>query len=246
MKVTSRILSVVFAAALYVGLSVPVATVFALAAVSTSHAAVVSNIEVRGNHRVDSATIRNYLSIKPGKPFSSGDIDAAVKRLFSTGLFSDVQINQAGGTLIIQVSEYATVNQVIVISGQTGEMVPLYCTAHGKALLTDMEEPELRRLFGQAALRRHTKQTLRSIGELAEDCAQARARGFATDDSELQEGVRCVAAPIRAHDGTVIGSIGISAPSLRFPKERYKNCGAEVADTAGRITAELAAQITAS
>jgi outer membrane protein insertion porin family len=118
MKVTSRILSAVMAAALYVGLSVPVATVFGLVAVSASHAAVVSNIEVRGNHRVDSATIRNYLSIKPGKPFSSGDIDAAVKRLFSTGLFSDVQINQAGGTLIIQVSEYATVNQVIFVGNK--------------------------------------------------------------------------------------------------------------------------------
>lgn len=118
MKVTSRILSVVLAAALYVGLSVPVATVFGLAAVSVSHAAVVSNIEVRGNHRVDSATIRNYLSIKPGKQFSSGDIDAATKRLFSTGLFSDVQINQVGGTLVIQVSEYATVNQVIFVGNK--------------------------------------------------------------------------------------------------------------------------------
>jgi IclR family transcriptional regulator, acetate operon repressor len=142
--------------------------------------------------------------------------------------------------------DHATVNQVIVVSGQTGEMVPLYCTAHGKALLMDMEEAELRRLFGQAALRRHTKQTVHSIAELAEDCAQARARGFASDDSEFQEGVRCVAAPIRAHDGTVIGSIGISSPSQRFPKERYKSCGVEVADIAGRISSELAARITVS
>jgi outer membrane protein insertion porin family len=118
MKVTSRILSAVFAAALYAGLSVPVAAVFGLAAVSVSQAAVVSNIDVRGNHRVDSATIRNYLSIKPGKSFSSGDIDAAVKRLFSTGLFSDVQINQVGSTLVIQVSEYSTVNQVIFVGNK--------------------------------------------------------------------------------------------------------------------------------
>ncbi|MDN5926289.1 MAG: outer membrane protein assembly factor BamA [Hyphomicrobiales bacterium] len=118
MKVTSRILSAVMAAALYAGLSVPVATVFGLAAVSVAQAAVVSNIEVRGNHRVDSATIRNYISARPGKPFSSSDIDAAVKRLFSTGLFSDVQINQVGGTLVIQVSEYSSVNQVIFVGNK--------------------------------------------------------------------------------------------------------------------------------
>jgi outer membrane protein insertion porin family len=118
MKVTSRILGAVVAAALYAGLGVPAAMVVELAAVSASHAAVVSRIEVRGNHRVDSDTIRNYLSIKPGKSFSSGDIDAAVKRLFSTGLFSDVQINQVGGTLVIQVAEYATVNQVIFVGNK--------------------------------------------------------------------------------------------------------------------------------
>jgi outer membrane protein insertion porin family len=118
MKVTSRILGAVMAAALYAGLSVPAAMVVELAAVSASHAAVVSRIEVRGNHRVDSDTIRNYLSIKPGKSFSSGDIDAAVKRLFSTGLFSDVQINQVGSTLVIQVAEYATVNQVIFVGNK--------------------------------------------------------------------------------------------------------------------------------
>jgi outer membrane protein insertion porin family len=41
-----------------------------------------------------------------------------VKRLFSTGLFSDVQINQVGSSLVIKVSEYATVNQVIFVGNK--------------------------------------------------------------------------------------------------------------------------------
>ncbi|RTM00119.1 MAG: outer membrane protein assembly factor BamA, partial [Hyphomicrobiales bacterium] len=49
----------------------------------------------------------------PGKPFSSSDIDDAVKALFGTGLFSDVQINQVGSTLVVKVSEYKVVNQVL-------------------------------------------------------------------------------------------------------------------------------------
>jgi outer membrane protein insertion porin family len=118
MKVTSRILSVVLAAALYVGLGVSGAAVLGMAGVSAAHAAMVSNIEVRGNKRVDAATIRNYLSIRPGKSFDSSDIDAATKRLFSTGLFSDVRISQAGGTLVIQVAEYPTVNQVIFVGNK--------------------------------------------------------------------------------------------------------------------------------
>ncbi|MGN6465488.1 MAG: outer membrane protein assembly factor BamA [Rhizobiaceae bacterium] len=118
MKVTSRILSAAAAAALYVGLAISGAGVLELTAVPAAHAAVASSIEVRGNKRVESDTIRNYLSIRPGKPYDSGDIDAAVKRLFSTGLFSDVRINQVGGTLVIQVSEYPVVNQVIFVGNK--------------------------------------------------------------------------------------------------------------------------------
>lgn len=140
--------------------------------------------------------------------------------------------------------DHATVNQVIMVSGQTGEMVPLYCTAHGKALLTDLDEPALRAVLGRAPLRKHSKQTIVGLSQLAEACVQIRAQGFATDDGEYLEGVRCVAAPIRGHDGAVLGSLGISAPTLRFPKERFKACGVQVADIARRISAELAADTT--
>lgn len=82
-------------------------------AVSAAEAAVVSRIEVRGNQRVDAETVRNYIAIKPGRQFSATDIDEAVKALFGTGLFSDVRVNQVGSSLVVQVSEYQVVNQVI-------------------------------------------------------------------------------------------------------------------------------------
>ncbi len=44
--------------------------------------------------------------------------------------------------------DHVATNQVIAISGQTGELVPLYCTSHGKALLADFDEAGLRALFG--------------------------------------------------------------------------------------------------
>jgi outer membrane protein insertion porin family len=84
-----------------------------LASVSAAQAAVVSRIDVSGNERVDSETIRNYIGIRPGVSFGSSAIDDAVKRLFATGLFSEVQINQRGSTLVVVVAEYQIVNQVI-------------------------------------------------------------------------------------------------------------------------------------
>jgi IclR family acetate operon transcriptional repressor len=135
--------------------------------------------------------------------------------------------------------DHAAVTHVIAVSGQTSEMVPLHCTAHGKALLADCELADLRTIFGSGQLRNYTKQTTRTLAQLAETCAQIRAQGYATDDGEFQQGVRCAAAPIRAHDGMVIGSIGISAPVLRFPKEQYRTVGLQVKEAADRISAEL-------
>ncbi|MCC2690314.1 MAG: bamA, partial [Rhizobiaceae bacterium] len=113
MKAVSSLLNAASAAALSAALMAPGAVAVQLASVSMAQAAVISSISVQGNQRVDAATIRGYLTIKPGVSFSSADIDESVKQLFGTGLFSDVRINQAGGTLVVQVSEYQVVNQVL-------------------------------------------------------------------------------------------------------------------------------------
>ena len=113
MKAVSKFMSAASAAALSAALVVPSALAVQFAVVSTAEAAVVSRIDVRGNSRVDADTVRNNIRIKPGKSFSSADIDDAVKALFATGLFSDVQINQVGSTLVVTVSEYQVVNQVL-------------------------------------------------------------------------------------------------------------------------------------
>ena len=132
--------------------------------------------------------------------------------------------------------DHAAINQVISVSGQTGELVPLYCTAHGKALLSDLTAHALENLFGPEPLHRYTTQTVIAINDLAAICSQIKAQGFATDDAEFQEGMRCVAAPIRDEEGVVVGSIGISAPLARFPEERYLVAAKQVCDIAREIS----------
>ncbi|HVW86403.1 MAG TPA: IclR family transcriptional regulator [Bryobacteraceae bacterium] len=135
--------------------------------------------------------------------------------------------------------DHAATSHVIAISGQTGELVPLYCTSHGKALLADFDETGLKQLLGSKPLIQYTKNTLKTIPELAKACREIRARGFASDDSEFIEGVRCVAAPIRDKEGAVIASIGISAPSTRFPAERQPELVSHVTEIAGQISSAM-------
>jgi outer membrane protein insertion porin family len=95
------------------------AAVFLLAAVCAggvlappAQAAVVSTILVEGNQRVDDETVKAYLLVQPGRSFSAQDVDESLKALFETGLFSDVQINQSGGALVVTVVENPIINEV--------------------------------------------------------------------------------------------------------------------------------------
>jgi outer membrane protein insertion porin family len=113
MKAVSHLLGAASAIALSTAIAVPGAIVVQFASVQVAEAAVVNRIEVRGNQRVEADTIRRQIGIAPGQSFSIADIDEAVKRLFGTGLFSDVRINQQGSTLVVEVSENKIVNQVL-------------------------------------------------------------------------------------------------------------------------------------
>lgn len=73
---------------------------------------VVRSITVNGNARVEAETIRSYVTIKPGQSFSAADIDESIKALFSTGLFSDVQITRGGGALIVTVVENPVITRI--------------------------------------------------------------------------------------------------------------------------------------
>jgi len=135
--------------------------------------------------------------------------------------------------------DHADANHMIAVAGQTGELAPLHCTAHGKALLADFSERELKTLLGLRPLHTYTRKTLTSVKDLSRVCAQIRRNGFAIDDAEYAEELRCVAAPIRSADGVIVGSIGISAPLNRLSKEQCRAYGEKVSKIARQIGAML-------
>jgi DNA-binding IclR family transcriptional regulator len=145
------------------------------------------------------------------------------------------------GRQALFVDHHVPTGQVLTVSGQTGELVPIHATAHGKALLADFTATDLAELFGRAALPGYTKRTILTLGDLSKIAAKIADRGFATDDGEFVNGLRCVAAPIRDREGHVVASIGISAPSTRFPKSQYRSSGELVARYARAVATSLSA-----
>ena len=105
------------------------------------------------------------------------------------------------GRQVFFIDHHACGDQGVIVAGQTGKLMPLHCTAHGKALLADFGLAELKALYGTTPLERYTVRTSVTLPELAEVCSSVRAKGFSADDGEYLEDVRCVAAPVR--DGAV-------------------------------------------
>jgi IclR family transcriptional regulator, acetate operon repressor len=144
------------------------------------------------------------------------------------------------GLEVFFIDHHVPAGQVVSVAGQTGEFSPLHCTAHGKALLADCDLRGLRELLGQAPLRAYTRTTVKSVTRLARICAQARVDGFAQDDGEYIDEVRCVAAPIRDAQGEILASVGVSSPVTRLHAKAMARAAAEVKKTAHAISSSLA------
>ena len=157
-----------------------------------------------------------------------------------TGETAHLSVREGNRTLFID--HQASMNQLISVTGQTGEFAPLYCTAHGKALLADMDATELKAVLGPTPLRAYTPRTIVSLNKLAKACAEIKTKGYVIDDVEFQPEVRCVAAPIRDKDQTIVASIGISAPVTRFSQARCRSAGQQIGATAAEISAMLSAE----
>ena len=71
-----------------------------------------SSIDVVGNLRIESSTIRSYAGISAAQSLTAADLNAAYQSIASSGLFEEVEIVPNGARLVIKVKEFPTINRV--------------------------------------------------------------------------------------------------------------------------------------
>jgi outer membrane protein insertion porin family len=69
-------------------------------------------IKVVGNERIEEGTILSYMLVQPGDSFSGDRVDRSLRTLYSTGLFTDVNLRRDGSTLVVHVLENPLVNNI--------------------------------------------------------------------------------------------------------------------------------------
>ena len=95
-----------------------------------------------------------------------------------------------------------------------GEIFPLYCTANGKAHLSDLDAAAIERLIGTHYEAR-TPKTLTRIDELLADLQAARKTGVAYDREEHTLGICAVGVALQDPLGNTV-AISVPVPSQRF------------------------------
>ena len=74
---------------------------------------VIQRIDVQGAQRLETDTILSYIRLRPGQPYTETAADQALKDLYATELFADVQIRNEAGLVTIQVKENPVINRII-------------------------------------------------------------------------------------------------------------------------------------
>lgn len=123
----------------------------------------------------------------------------------------------------------------ITIETEIGASPIIHATATGKALLCCEEWAVVEHLLN-APLLKFTPNTIDSPSRYKKELAEVRELGFAVDNEELTNDVRCAAAPIFDVTGAVIACVGMSGPSSRIDIERLSVMGRLVSDAAREIT----------
>ena len=121
-----------------------------------------------------------------------------------------------------------------------GARMPAHCTAVGKVLIAHLSEEKLDEIVNNNILTRKTANTITNPDRLMEHLELVRTRGYALDNEENEEGIRCVAAPIQNETGQVVAAISISVPTIRTAKERLETTlKDQVTETALKISRRL-------
>ena len=132
--------------------------------------------------------------------------------------------------------------RTVVMASRVGQHLPQHCSALGKAYLSALPVDERRAVVGRLELERRTSRTLTDPEALLADLELSAKRGFAMDNLENEDGVRCVGAAIVDDRGKPVAALSISAPASRFAMPTARAAGSRCTETAARISAALGAR----
>jgi len=114
-----------------------------------------------------------------------------------------------------------------------------HAAAGGKVLLSELPPQRIKQIYRDKPLKVYGKKTIADFDRLMNELRKIESQGYAIDDEEYYEGVRCVAAPVRA-GGQIVAAISITGSTFTLTMDRiHHQLKGLVMRTADGISSEL-------
>lgn len=152
-----------------------------------------------------------------------------------TGETSHMGIFNDGKVLIAKVVDSP---MPLHAASREGVVADIHCSATGKTLLAYLALDNAN-FLNKLKLNKRTENTITNLSDLISELQLTKKRGYAVDNEEYHEHVRCLAAPVFDKSGRVVASIGITAPSIRFDRKRIPEISKIVLNVAALFSAKL-------
>jgi len=138
--------------------------------------------------------------------------------------------------------EKVEARRALRIPSAIGRGYPAHATSLGKVLLANLDRDAAGALIAERGLHRCTPKTITDADALWRELDQIRAAGYAVDDEEYEEGLRCIGAPIIGHTGQVVAALGIGGPVTRVTPERVEELASLVIAAATNLSKRMGAE----
>ena len=120
-----------------------------------------------------------------------------------------------------------------------GRLAPLHATALGKAILAHLPHADAMRIVTQRPLASCTPHTLTEGPAVLRELELTRTRGYAVDQEEFIEGIRCVAVPVRGESGRIEGALSISGSVFQVRPEDVDRLAGLLQDATYELSGRL-------
>jgi DNA-binding IclR family transcriptional regulator len=101
-----------------------------------------------------------------------------------------------------------------------GASNPVHCTSVGKAILAFLPPERVAEVLRRVRYERPTSRTIATPEALRTELEKTRRRGYAVDDEELEEGLRCIAVPLLDAQRLPVAAVSVSGPSFRVTAQK--------------------------
>lgn len=163
-------------------------------------------------------------------------IQAALDELSSkTGETVNYSVLENDETVIVQ---QAKGTQLVSIDFQVGDRARVHCTSIGKALLAFQDFRNIERVIA-AGLPKVAKNTITDPDAFRAELHRVRSQGYAVDDGEFADEMRCIAVPVFELRGRIHGGLNFSGPSSRFSDAKLDELKAAAFRVARRLSKML-------